>query len=220
MNISETSIRNPVFAWMLMAALMLFGWIGFSRMGVSLNPDVDFPVVSVGLQWEGASPETMETEVVDIVEDAVTTVQGVKEINSSSRQGQATVTVEMELGRDIDVAVQEGDSEDRYAQIRTRTQCIPSENAQAARIRRHRRVDGNLHRKIGNGSLVDHGPDPILRCSWTPIRLGGDHVRPGGLLLCTRPLPGVMLTGVSHVWTSPGSAFLAFGRPIQDISLS
>jgi HAE1 family hydrophobic/amphiphilic exporter-1 len=103
---------------MLMAALMLFGWIGFSRMGVSLNPDVDFPVVSVGLRWEGAAPETMETEVVDVVEDAVTTVQGVKEITSSARQGQATVSVEMELGRDIDVAVQEIQSKLLQAQRR------------------------------------------------------------------------------------------------------
>ena len=118
MNISELSIRNPVFAWMLMAAMMLFGWIGFSRMGVSLNPDVDFPVVTVGLAWEGAAPEIMETEVVDIVEDAITTVQGVREITSSSRQGSATVTVEMELERDIDVAVQEIQSKLLQAQRR------------------------------------------------------------------------------------------------------
>lgn len=118
MNVSEISIKNPVFAWMLMAALMLFGAIGFSRMGVSLNPDVDFPVVSVGLQWEGASPETMETEVVDVIEDALTTVQGVKTISSSARQGQATVTVEMELGRSIDVAVQEIQSKLLQAQRR------------------------------------------------------------------------------------------------------
>ncbi|MBI2362497.1 MAG: efflux RND transporter permease subunit, partial [Elusimicrobia bacterium] len=118
MNISETSIKNPVFAWMLMAAMMLFGWIGFSRMGVSLNPDVDFPVVTVGLAWEGAAPEIMETEVVDIVEDAITTVQGVREISSSSRQGQASVTVEMELERDIDVAVQEIQSKLLQAQRR------------------------------------------------------------------------------------------------------
>ncbi|TBR18454.1 efflux RND transporter permease subunit, partial [bacterium] len=77
MNVSEVSIKNPVFAWMLMAALMLFGWIGFSRMGVSLTPDVDFPVVTVSLAWEGAAPEIMETEVVDVIEDAITTVQGV-----------------------------------------------------------------------------------------------------------------------------------------------
>ncbi|MFA6319263.1 MAG: efflux RND transporter permease subunit, partial [Elusimicrobiota bacterium] len=107
MSLSSVSIRNPVFAWMLMFGLIFFGWIGFSRMGVSLMPDVDFPVLSVSLSWEGASPEIMETEVVDLVEDAMTTVEGVREISSNSRQGSANVTVEFELDRDIDVALQE-----------------------------------------------------------------------------------------------------------------
>jgi len=106
-SISDVSIRNPVFAWMLMLGLMFFGWIGFSRMGVSLMPDVDFPVLSISLGWEGAAPEIMETEIVDAVEDAMTTVEGVREIASTSRQGQASVTVEFELNRDIDVALQE-----------------------------------------------------------------------------------------------------------------
>ncbi|MFA5139221.1 MAG: efflux RND transporter permease subunit [Elusimicrobiota bacterium] len=107
MSISDVSIKNPVFAWMLMFGLMLFGAIGFSRMGVSLMPDVDFPVLSVSLTWEGAAPEIMETEVVDRVEDALTSVEGVREISSNSRQGSASVTVEFELNRDIDVAMQE-----------------------------------------------------------------------------------------------------------------
>ncbi|MBI2082548.1 MAG: efflux RND transporter permease subunit [Deltaproteobacteria bacterium] len=107
MNLSEISIRNPVFAWMLMAALILFGWIGFSRMGVSELPDVDFPVITVHLSLEGAAPEVMEADVVDIIEDAVTSVQGIREITSSCRHGEAYVTIEFELSRDIDVALQE-----------------------------------------------------------------------------------------------------------------
>lgn len=107
MTLSDLSIRRPVFAWMLMSALMIFGFISFERLGVSRLPDVDFPVVSVRLTWEGASPEVMESDVVDVVEEAVTSVQGIREISSSIRQGQATVTVELELERDIDIAVQE-----------------------------------------------------------------------------------------------------------------
>jgi hypothetical protein len=53
---------------MLMAGLIVFGTISFRRMGVSQLPDVDFPVVSVNLTWEGAAPEVMETDVVDIAE--------------------------------------------------------------------------------------------------------------------------------------------------------
>ena len=52
MTLSDLSIKNPVFAWMLMTGLMVFGWIGFSRMGVSQLPDVDFPVVTVTVTWE------------------------------------------------------------------------------------------------------------------------------------------------------------------------
>jgi hydrophobe/amphiphile efflux-1 (HAE1) family protein len=107
MRISDVSIRNPVFAWMLMAALITFGAISFSRMGVSQLPDVDFPVVNVSVTLEGAAPEIMETTVVDPLEDALSTVEGVRSITSTSRTGLANVTVEFELGRDINVALQE-----------------------------------------------------------------------------------------------------------------
>ncbi|MBF0387754.1 MAG: efflux RND transporter permease subunit [Candidatus Omnitrophica bacterium] len=107
MSLSDTSIRRPVFAWMVMAALMIFGLISYQRMGVSQLPNIDFPVVNVSLTWSGAAPEVMEKDVVDTVEQAMMTVQGVKEVSSTIRQGQASVTIELELGRDIDAAVQD-----------------------------------------------------------------------------------------------------------------
>jgi len=107
MNISELSIRKPVFAWMLMAGLIVFGWICFSRMGVSQMPDVDFPVVNISVTLEGAAPEVMELNVVEPIEEAVIAVQGIKSITSSSRTGRANVTVEFNLNKDIDIAVQE-----------------------------------------------------------------------------------------------------------------
>ena len=107
MTLSDLSIKNPVFAWMLMVGLIVFGALGFTRMGISQLPDVDFPIVTAAITWEGAAPEVMETEVTDVIEDAVMQVQGVKEVNSSSRQGSATITIEFELDRDIDAALQE-----------------------------------------------------------------------------------------------------------------
>ena len=107
MNLSEISIKNPVFAWMLMSALIVFGFLSFRGMGVGQMPDVDFPVLTIDVSWEGAAPEVMETDVVDIIEDAVTGVQGLREVSSSTRQGQALITLEFELERDIDVALQE-----------------------------------------------------------------------------------------------------------------
>ncbi|OGS00818.1 MAG: acriflavine resistance protein B [Elusimicrobia bacterium RBG_16_66_12] len=118
MTLSDVSIKNPVFAWMLMFGLMIFGWVGYSRMGVSQMPDVDFPVVNIAVTWEGASPEIMEAEVVDVIEDSVTSVQGVKEISSSSKLGQAAVTVELDLNRNVDVALQEIQTKIAQAQLR------------------------------------------------------------------------------------------------------
>lgn len=107
MSLSDISIKNPVFAWMLMLGLMFFGLFSYGRMGVSQLPDIDSPVVSVSVSWEGAAPEVIEKDVVDELEQALMTVQGVKQITSTSRQGQGSVKVELELEQDIDVAVQE-----------------------------------------------------------------------------------------------------------------
>jgi len=107
MNLPEIAIRRPVFAWMLMAGLILFGLISADRMGISQLPDVDFPVVSVRVEWPGAAPEVVETNVVDVIEDAVMTVEGVKSVTSTSRYGAASISVEFELSRDISDALQE-----------------------------------------------------------------------------------------------------------------
>ncbi|MBI4398389.1 MAG: efflux RND transporter permease subunit [Candidatus Omnitrophica bacterium] len=107
MNLSETAIKNPVFAWMLMFGLMIFGFLSFRQLGVGFMPDVDFPVLSVDVTWEGAAPEVMETDVVDVIEDAVMGVEGLREVSSSAKQGQADISLEFELERDIDIALQE-----------------------------------------------------------------------------------------------------------------
>lgn len=118
MTLSDLSIKNPVFAWMLMAALIIFGIISYNLLGVSQLPDVDFPVVSVSLTWEGAAPEVMEADVVDVVEDSLMSIEGVREISSSIRQGSAHVTVEFELNRNIDVAMQDVQTKINQAQRR------------------------------------------------------------------------------------------------------
>ena len=125
MTLADISIRNHVFAWILMFALIGFGVLCFTGfgtvfrgLGISQNPDVDFPVVNISISWEGASPEIMETDVVDLVEEAVTSVEGVKEVSSSSRQGQGNITVEFELERDIDVALQ--DVQSKLSQLQRR----------------------------------------------------------------------------------------------------
>jgi len=106
-TISEISIKNHVFAWMLMGALIIFGGICFTRMGVSQLPNVDSPTVNISISLPGAAPEIMELTVVDMVEDALTGVQGIKSMASSSRTGNANISVEFDLNKDVNVAVAE-----------------------------------------------------------------------------------------------------------------
>ena len=114
MTLADISIRNHVFAWVLMFALIGFGTLCFTGagsvfkgLGISQNPDVDFPLVNVSVTYEGASPEVLETDVVDTIEDVVTSVEGVKQISSTSRQGAASINIEFDLNRDIDAALQD-----------------------------------------------------------------------------------------------------------------
>ena len=118
MNLSEISIKNPVFAWMLMFGLMIFGLLSFKGMGVGQMPDVDFPVLNISVTWEGAAPEVIESDVVDVIEDAVMGIQGIREVSSSSLEGRTEITLEFELERDIDVALQEVQSKLSEAQQR------------------------------------------------------------------------------------------------------
>ncbi|MCK5420637.1 MAG: efflux RND transporter permease subunit, partial [Deltaproteobacteria bacterium] len=107
MFLSNIAIRKPVFATMMIAALLLFGIISRQRIGVALYPQVDFPNVSVTTLLRGASPEVIETELTDPIEDAISSVEGIKHISSSNLQGSSQVKVEFDLERDIDTAAQD-----------------------------------------------------------------------------------------------------------------
>jgi multidrug efflux pump len=121
MNITDLCLRRPVFAWMIMFATIMFGLIalgiipGATGIGVSQFPDVNNPVVSVSVSWAGASPEDVETGIVNPIEDALAQVTGVLEIDSQSKPGSARVTVTFDIDRDIDLAVQ--DIQAKVAQI-------------------------------------------------------------------------------------------------------
>ena len=85
MSLASISIKRPVFAWMLMIALIVFGGIAFTRLGVSQFPDIDLPVVTISLSLPGAAPEVMESDVVDPVESAVIQVEGLVQMSSTCR---------------------------------------------------------------------------------------------------------------------------------------
>lgn len=125
MSLSEISIKNPVFAWMLMIGLMVFGVLGCNGMGIGQMPDVDFPVLNVSVIWEGAAPEVIESDVVDIIEDSVMGIEGLRDISSSSSEGKANIKLEFDLDRDIDVALQEVQSKISEARRRLPTDVDP-----------------------------------------------------------------------------------------------
>jgi hydrophobe/amphiphile efflux-1 (HAE1) family protein len=116
MSLSDLSIRKPVFAWMLMAGLILFGFLSMRKMGVSQLPDVDFPVVNISVTYEAAAPEVVELDVIDPIESAVLSVEGVKSLTSQAKLGSANVSVEFNLDKDIDVAVSEIEARINQAQ--------------------------------------------------------------------------------------------------------
>src|ERR1700678_3786729 len=98
MTLSEISIRRPVFAWMLMSALMFFGAICFFQLGVSQLPEATPPVLTIEANWTSAAPGVMETEIVNPIEQAVISVQGAEEIEPDIRQGAASIKITFYAG--------------------------------------------------------------------------------------------------------------------------
>jgi hydrophobe/amphiphile efflux-1 (HAE1) family protein len=107
MNISETFIRRPVGTWLLSAALLAVGIVAYLRLPVSALPVVDFPTLQVGAALPGASPETMASNVATPLERQLSLIPGITQMTSSSSLGQASITLQFELSRNIDGAAQD-----------------------------------------------------------------------------------------------------------------
>ena len=100
-------IRRPVLTVVLFLVITIFGIFGYTQMAIREFPDVDFPIVNVSVVLPGADPEVVETEVVEPLEEELNTIEGIKEITSTSREQVGEVTVEFELSRDVDIAAQD-----------------------------------------------------------------------------------------------------------------
>ena len=118
MRLPEIAIKRPVFITMIGIALIVFGIVSFPRLALDLFPKIDFPVVNVTTKLVGASPEIMEVDVTDVLEEAVNTISGVKAITSRSMEEYSVVTVEFFLERNLEQAAQ--DVRDKVAAIRNR----------------------------------------------------------------------------------------------------
>ena len=114
---TRVSINNPVFATMMMAALLVLGLFSYNRLPVEQFPDVAFPVVVVQTEYPGASPENVEEEVTRKIEEAVNTISGIKTLSSRSYESQSVVIIEFDLSIDPKVAAQ--DVREKIALIRS-----------------------------------------------------------------------------------------------------
>lgn len=105
--LAEICVQRPVFATMIILALLVVGTFSFFSLGVDRFPDVDLPIVTVTTANPGSSPQQIETEITDIIEGTVNTVAGIEELRSTSVEGLSTVVIQFVLEKDVDVAVQE-----------------------------------------------------------------------------------------------------------------
>lgn len=114
-RLAQVCIERPVFAVMLIAAMVVVGSVAFTNLGVDRLPSVDLPTVNVRTTLPGASPEEVESQVSQIIEEAVNTVEGIEELRSISGQGSSIILATFKLDRNIDLAAQ--DVRDRVATV-------------------------------------------------------------------------------------------------------
>lgn len=100
-------VRRPVFTWVLTLSLVVVGGASFFGLGVDRFPNIDFPIVIVTTQLAGASPEQVETEISEPMEEAINAISGLDELSSNSFEGLSVVVASFDLDKDIDVAAQE-----------------------------------------------------------------------------------------------------------------
>ena len=116
MKLAEVSVRRPVFAVMMSAALIVLGWFSYRDLGLDLMPRTDSPTVNVRAGLPGASAEEIETTITKPIEAAVNTINGIEELRCSSSQGNGNCTITFTLERDIEAATQ--DVRDKVATVR------------------------------------------------------------------------------------------------------
>ena len=114
MTLSDISIKRPVLATVFAIAIVIFGLVAFYSLGVREYPSVDPPIITVRTDYPGANAQIMESQITEPLEEAINRVEGIRTLRSISSTGRSTVTVEFELGRNLDNAA--NDVRDRVAQ--------------------------------------------------------------------------------------------------------
>ncbi|MGM9510743.1 efflux RND transporter permease subunit [Larkinella sp. GY13] len=114
MSLPSLSLRRPVFAMVMSIVIILFGVIGFTFLGVREYPAIDPPIISVRTSYVGANPEIIESQITEPIEKSLNSIEGIRTISSTSALGSSNITVEFELGADLERAA--NDVRDKVAQ--------------------------------------------------------------------------------------------------------
>ncbi len=104
MSLYSLSIRRPVLATVMSVAIVIFGIIGFFFLGIREYPAVDPPVVSVGTTYRGANADVIDAQITEPLEESINGIDGIRTLTSTSREGRSTITVEFDLGIDLERA--------------------------------------------------------------------------------------------------------------------
>jgi multidrug efflux pump len=115
MILSDLAVRRPVLATVLNLVIVVLGVVGLTRLGVRELPDIDPPVVSVETNYLGAAAGVVESRVTQVIEDAISGIEGIDQVSSETSDGRSQVTIEFIIGRDVDAAA--NDVRDRVSRI-------------------------------------------------------------------------------------------------------
>ena len=168
MSLHEVSIRRPVLAIVMSTVIVIFGLIGLRQLGVREFPEAERPIISVQANYPGANATVIESQITEVLEEEINTVSGIRTLTSVSREGRSSITVEFELGDDLDRAA--NDVRDRVASAIER---LP-DDADARQA--HREYTRSLRR--------NRAPVQTYRCRrpsrWPYRRPGAGRNRPTG----------------------------------------
>jgi multidrug efflux pump len=114
MSLSTTSIKRPVLAIVMNLLLVLFGVIGFHFLGVREFPSIDPPIVSVRTSYPGANSDIIESQITEPLEKALNSIEGIKNMSSSSNQGTSNINIEFNLDKELEEAA--NDVRDKVSQ--------------------------------------------------------------------------------------------------------
>lgn len=161
MILTRIAVRQPVFATMVMVAIVIIGLVSYSRLAIDELPEVDFPVVAVVTSYPGATPEAVENDIIEPIENSVATLSGIDTITSTAQTGSSLVLIIFDLEVDSATAAQE--VRDRVSQV----QGVLPENADDPRILRFDPTEtpilsiGLSSETLGAGTLTKLAEDEI-----------------------------------------------------------